>query len=124
VQHALKTTAAAVFCYLLYSLLDWPGIHTCFITCYIVAQTTAAESVEKLSLRIIGCLIGAAAGIAAIVFLVPDSRPSADSMIVVFIGGWAAAFVAAGTLASATQAFRSRSRSSCALSRAPDPRST
>src|SRR5215469_3897604 len=47
VQFALKTTAAAVFCYLLYSLLDWPGIHTCFITVYIVAQTTAAESVEK-----------------------------------------------------------------------------
>jgi multidrug resistance protein MdtO len=95
VQYALKTTAAAVFCYLLYSLLDWPGIHTCFITVYIVAQTTAAESVEKLTLRIIGCLIGAAAGIAAIVFLVPALTSIGGLMIAVFLGAWAGAYVAA-----------------------------
>jgi multidrug resistance protein MdtO len=97
VQYALKTTAAAVFCYLLYSLLDWPGIHTCFVTCYIVAQTTAAESVEKLSLRIVGCLIGAAAGLAAIVFLVPDLTSIGGLMTAVFMGGWAAAYVAGGS---------------------------
>jgi multidrug resistance protein MdtO len=97
VQFALKTTAAAVFCYLLYSLLDWPGIHTCFLTCYIVAQSTAAESVEKLTLRITGCLIGAAAGYAAIVFLVPALTSIGGLMITVFIGAWAGAYVAAGT---------------------------
>ena len=58
-----------MFCYCLYVLLDWPGIHTCFITCYIVALGTAAEAVEKLTLRMLGCLLGAAAGIAAIVFV-------------------------------------------------------
>jgi multidrug resistance protein MdtO len=94
VRYALKTTAAAVFCYLLYSLLDWPGIHTAFITCYIVAQSTAAESVEKLALRIIGCLIGAAAGIAAIVFLVPHLTSIGGLMIAVFVGAWAGAYVA------------------------------
>jgi multidrug resistance protein MdtO len=97
VQYALKTSAAAVFCYLLYSLLDWPGIHTCFITVYIVAQSTAAESVEKLALRIVGCLIGAAAGLAAIVFLVPDLTSIGGLMFAVFIGGWAAAYVAGGS---------------------------
>ena len=97
VHYALKTTAAAVFCYLLYSLLDWPGIHTCFLTCYIVAQGTAAESVEKLSLRLIGCLIGAAAGLAAIVFLVPTLTSIGGLMIAVFVGAWGAGYVAAGT---------------------------
>ena len=72
VHHALKTTGAAMFCYILYSLLNWPTIHTCLITCYIVALGTAAETVEKLSLRILGCLLGAAAGIAAIVFWFPS----------------------------------------------------
>ena len=62
VRYALKTTAAAMFCYVLYLLLDWPGIHTVFITCYIVSLGTTAKSVEKLTLRILGCLIGAAAG--------------------------------------------------------------
>jgi multidrug resistance protein MdtO len=97
VQFALKTTAAALFCYLLYSLLDWPGIHTCFITCYIVAQTTVAESVEKLSLRLIGCLIGAAAGIGAIVFVLPALTSIGGLMIAVFVGGWAGAYVAGGS---------------------------
>jgi multidrug resistance protein MdtO len=72
VRYALKTTAAAMFCYVLYSLLDWPGIHTCLITIYIVSLGTTAETVEKLTLRIMGCLLGAAAGIAAIVYLIPS----------------------------------------------------
>lgn len=97
VHYALKATTAATFCYLLYSLLDWPGIHTCFLTCYIVAQITTAESVEKLSLRLIGCVIGAAAGIAAIVFLIPSLTSIGGLMIAVFVGAWAASYVAAGT---------------------------
>jgi multidrug resistance protein MdtO len=96
VQYALKTTAAAMFCYVLYSLLDWNTIHTSFLTCYIVAQSTAAESVEKLSLRITGCLIGGAAGIAAIVFLMPHFTSIGGLMITVFVGGWVGAYVAAG----------------------------
>jgi multidrug resistance protein MdtO len=72
VHYALKTTAAAMFCYFLYSLLDWPSIHTSLITCYIVSLGTTAETIEKLSLRILGCLVGAAAGIAAIVYVIPS----------------------------------------------------
>ena len=96
-QYALKTTAAAIFCYVLYSLLDWPGIHTCFLTCYIVAQTTAAESVQKLSLRLIGCLVGAAAGIASIVFLMPSVTSVGGLMAVAFTGAWLSSYVAAGS---------------------------
>ncbi|WP_459694348.1 FUSC family protein, partial [Achromobacter xylosoxidans] len=66
VAYALKTTAAAMFCYLLYTLLDWPGIHTCVITCYIVSLGTAGETVQKLRLRLAGCVIGALAGTAAL----------------------------------------------------------
>jgi multidrug resistance protein MdtO len=97
VHYALKTTAAAMFCYVLYSLLDWPGIHTCFITCYIVSLGTTAESVEKLALRILGCLIGAAAGIGSIVFLVPSLTSIGDLMTVVFLGAYPAAYVAGGS---------------------------
>jgi multidrug resistance protein MdtO len=96
VNYALKTTAAAMFCYLLYSLLDWPGIHTCFITVYIVFGTTA-ETVEKFTLRILGCLVGAAAGYAAIIFLVPSLTSIDQLMAVVFLGTLAAGYVAAGS---------------------------
>jgi multidrug resistance protein MdtO len=97
VQYALKTTAAAMFCYILYSLLDWSGIHTAFITCYIVSLGTTAETVEKLTLRISGCLIGAAAGYGAIIFLVPYLTSITALMILVFVGALAAGYVAAGS---------------------------
>jgi multidrug resistance protein MdtO len=96
VYYALKTTVAAVFCYVLYSLLDWPGIHTSFITCYIVSLGTTAETVEKLTLRICGCMVGAAAGLAAIVFLVPSLTSIGALMAVVFLGAYASAYVAGG----------------------------
>jgi multidrug resistance protein MdtO len=97
VYYALKTTGAAMFCYVLYSQLDWPGIHTCFLTCYIVSLGTTAETVEKLALRISGCLAGAALGYGVMIFLVPDLTSIGALMIVVFIGALAAAYVAAGS---------------------------
>jgi multidrug resistance protein MdtO len=97
VRYALKTTAAAMFCYVLYLLLDWPSIHTIFITCYIVSLGTTAETVEKLTLRILGCLVGAASGIAAIVYLIPSVTSIGALMIVVFFGALVSAWVAAGS---------------------------
>ena len=97
VHYALKTTGAAMFCYVLYSQLDWSGIHTAFITCYIVSLSTTAETVEKLVLRISGCLVGAAAGYGAMIFLVPELTSIGALMILVFIGALASAYVAAGS---------------------------
>ncbi|HMK91308.1 MAG TPA: FUSC family protein [Methylocystis sp.] len=97
VRYALKTTAAAMFCYVSYTLLDWPGIHTCFLTCYIVSLETTAETIEKLTLRISGCLIGSAAGYTAIVFLAPSLTSIGDLMTVVFLGAMASAWVSAGS---------------------------
>ncbi|HMI41413.1 MAG TPA: FUSC family protein [Sphingomicrobium sp.] len=95
VQYALKATAAAMICYVTYSLLDWPGIHTCFITVYIVSLGTTAETVEKMTLRILGCLIGAALGIAAIAFVMPGVTSIGVLMAIIaaaaFISGWIAA---------------------------------
>lgn len=97
VRHALKTTAAAMLCYALYSLLDWRGIHTCFITCYIVSLGTSAETIEKFVLRIAGCLIGAAAGLAAIVYVIPSLTSIAALLTVVFLVALGSAWVAAGS---------------------------
>jgi multidrug resistance protein MdtO len=97
IRYALKTTAAAMFCYFLYSLLDWPGIHTAFLTCYIVSLGTTAETVEKLTLRILGCLVGAAAGYATMIFLIPYLTSITALMVVVFVGALAAGYVSAGS---------------------------
>jgi multidrug resistance protein MdtO len=97
VYYALKTTAAAMLCYTIYLLLDWPGIHTCFITCYIVSLGTTAETIEKLALRISGALIGAAFGLAAIVFLLPYVTSIGSLLVVVFMAALVSAWVAAGS---------------------------
>ncbi|KVP46200.1 FUSC family protein [Burkholderia ubonensis] len=97
IRYALKTTVAAMFCYLLYSQLDWSGIHTCFITCYMVSLGSTAETVEKLTLRIAGCIAGALAGTAALVFVVPSLSSIGHLMALVFVGAGLAAWVAFGS---------------------------
>ncbi|WP_042877626.1 FUSC family protein [Cupriavidus necator] len=97
VRYALKTTGAAMFCYLLYQQLNWPGIHTCFITCYLVSLGTAAETMEKLTLRLAGCLVGAVIGTAALVYIVPSLTSVGGLMLLVFAGTWISAWVAQGS---------------------------
>jgi multidrug resistance protein MdtO len=97
VYYAIKTTAAAMLCYTAYLLLDWPGIHTCFITCYIVSLGTTAETIEKLTLRLLGALFGAGSGLAAIVFLMPHLTSISSLLVVVFAAGLVSAWVAAGS---------------------------
>ncbi|MGO4152454.1 FUSC family protein [Cupriavidus sp. YAF13] len=106
IHYALKTTGAAMFCYLLYQQLNWPGIHTCFITCYLVSLGTAAETVEKLSLRLAGCLAGAVIGTAALVYVVPSLSSVGGLMLLVFAGTWISAWVAQGSARIAYAGFQ------------------
>jgi multidrug resistance protein MdtO len=86
-----------MFCYLLYSQINWPGIHTCFITVYMVSLGTTAETVEKMTLRITGCLVGAVLGIGAILFVVPVLSSVVGLMTLVLIGAWLSAWIAFGS---------------------------
>ncbi|MFM0015788.1 FUSC family protein [Paraburkholderia sediminicola] len=105
-RYALKTTVAAMFCYLLYSQINWPGIHTCFITVYMVSLGTTAETVEKMTLRIAGCLVGALLGIAAIVFITPVLTSVAGLMTLVLVGAWLSAWIAFGSPRMAYAGFQ------------------
>jgi multidrug resistance protein MdtO len=96
-QFAIKTTLAAMFCYLTYSVLNWPGIHTALITCFIVSLGTAAETVEKLALRIVGCLIGAGLGLLVLIRIIPLVTGIGGLAVVVFAGAFLAAWIGAGS---------------------------
>ena len=96
-RYALKTTAAALICYLIYTGIGWDGIHTAMITCYVAALGTTGETVHKLALRITGCLIGAAMGVAAIAFVIPQLQSIGGLMALVFAGILIAGWVAAGS---------------------------
>lgn len=96
VQYALKATAAAMLCFFIYNILDWPGIHTAFITCFIVSLGTTGETIEKLTLRILGAMIGAALGLAAIVFVMPDITSIGQLMLIVAFVALASGWISAG----------------------------
>ena len=92
VHYAIKTTAAAIVCYIAYQLMDWPGIHTCMITCFFVALTTVGETVHKGTLRLTGCIVGGVLGIGTILLLMPVMTDLGELLLLVaavtFLAGW------------------------------------
>jgi multidrug resistance protein MdtO len=96
-RFALKTTLAAILCYLFYAAIDWQGIHTAMVTCYVASLGTAGDTLHKLALRIAGCLIGAVIGVASIIVLMPQMETVGGLMLLVFFVALLAAWVARGS---------------------------
>lgn len=97
VRFALKVTLAAMICYLLYTGVDWYGIHTAFITCVFIALGSTEATLRKGTLRIVGCVIGALLALITIVFLIPHMETIASLVIVVACVSAIAGWVATGT---------------------------
>ena len=94
IQFALKATFGAMFCYLLYTGIDWTGIHTAFITCMFIALESTEATLYKGMLRIVGCVIGGAFALFSIIFLIPHMETIASLIVLVAavsaIAGWIA----------------------------------
>ncbi|MGF6709507.1 multidrug resistance protein MdtO [Luteibacter sp. W1I16] len=71
VQFALKVTVAVVAAYVTYTLLVWPGIRTAVTTCFFVALSSLGETMHKLTLRLLGALMGGLLAGLCIVFVIP-----------------------------------------------------
>jgi multidrug resistance protein MdtO len=71
-RFALKTTIAVMASYFIYTMLDWSGIRTAVTTCFFVALGSLGETMHKLTLRIVGALIGGAAALLSIVYVLPQ----------------------------------------------------
>jgi multidrug resistance protein MdtO len=84
-------------CYLLYTGVDWYGIHTAFITCVFIALGSTEATLRKGTLRIVGCLIGALLALFTIFFLIPHMETIASLVIVVACVSAIAGWVATGT---------------------------
>jgi multidrug resistance protein MdtO len=96
-RFALKVTLAVLICYFAMNLADWPGIHTCVITCFFVALGTVGETIHKATLRFIGCLIGAGLGLGAILLLMPLMTDLGDLLLLLAPVTLLAAWVASGS---------------------------
>ncbi|WP_181441939.1 FUSC family protein [Swingsia samuiensis] len=92
VGFALKGTAAVFISYLIFKALDWPGIHTCIITCFLVALPRVGEMISKELMRFIGSLIGGGVSILSIIYLFPHMDEITLLSIIIFImsllSGW------------------------------------
>jgi len=97
VHFALKVTFAATFCYILYSAIDWSGIHTAFITCTFIALESTEATLYKGTLRIVGCVIGGALALFSIVFLMPHMETIASLVVLVACASAIAGWVATGS---------------------------
>jgi len=97
VRFALKVTLAAMFCYILYSAIDWSGIHTAFITCTFIALESTEATLYKGTLRFVGCLIGGALALFSIVFLMPHMETIASLVVLVACASGIAGWVGAGS---------------------------
>lgn len=100
-RFALKTTLAALIAYITYTALGWQDIHTAMVTCYVAALGSTGETVHKLVLRIVGCLVGAAMGIFSILVFMPHMTSIGSLMVLVFAGAFVASWVACGSERSA-----------------------
>ncbi|KXV56374.1 fusaric acid resistance protein [Acetobacter tropicalis] len=96
VRFAVKGTAAVMLSYFLFKVLAWPGIHTCVITCFIVALPTMGEMISKLTLRIAGALVGGAMGIGSLIILMPHLQNSAAFLAMMAAGALVACWIKTG----------------------------
>jgi multidrug resistance protein MdtO len=93
VRFALKTTAAVMASYIIYSGLDWPGISTCITTCFFVALGTLGETMHKLTLRLSGAVIGGIGGGLCIVYLLPEMTDIGQLSLLIITVSFACAWV-------------------------------
>ncbi|WP_333500031.1 multidrug efflux transporter permease subunit MdtO [Kluyvera sp. CHPC 1.2972] len=70
-RYALKTLLACLICFIFYSGVDWEGIHTCMLTCIIVANPSIGSSYQKMALRFGGALAGALLALLVTIAIMP-----------------------------------------------------
>ncbi|HEY1214995.1 MAG TPA: FUSC family protein, partial [Bryobacteraceae bacterium] len=93
IHFAFKTALASMICYAIYTGVDWPGISTSLVTCFIVALDTVGATFRKLALRLTGVAIGGLLfGIGGIAFVLSNMTNVVELLLVVavvfFISGW------------------------------------
>jgi multidrug resistance protein MdtO len=71
-RFAVRGTLAAMFAYVVYQAIDWPGLSTAFVTCILTALSTIGASRQKQFLRLAGAIVGGFVfGMGAQIFVLP-----------------------------------------------------
>lgn len=105
VKFAVRTVLAAMICYVFYTAVEWPGIHTAMLTCIIMALPPLGSSSlggvsHKGLVRVVGALLGSGLALFCTVFILPrlDGLTGLLAMVLPVIAG--AAWITAGSAKS------------------------
>ncbi|RDK11438.1 FUSC family protein [Cupriavidus lacunae] len=94
-RFALKTVLSAMLCYLFYSAVQWPGIHTAMLTCFVIALPSLGAMSHKGLARVVGCALGSVVTLAATVIIIPHldtiTGLLALTLPIIAAGAWVAA---------------------------------
>jgi multidrug resistance protein MdtO len=91
IRFAIKGCLATAICYIIYTALDWPGISTSVLTCFVTALSTLGASRQKQILRLTGATFGGLLGIASLVFIVPNIESiTAMTLLITAVSAFAA----------------------------------
>lgn len=96
-RFALKVSLASMTCYIVYTGLDWSGIHTAFITCCFIALESTEATMRKGWLRFIGCSTGGLLGFLAIMYLIPHMETIVSLVLLTAAVSVPAGWIAAGS---------------------------
>ncbi|WP_374638658.1 FUSC family protein [Agrobacterium salinitolerans] len=97
VRFALKVTLAVAITYGFYTVFGMFEIHTAMITCFYVALASRGEINHKITLRLSGCLLGAALGVTAVELLMPHMTDIGHLLLLVAPVAFVAAWIALGS---------------------------
>jgi multidrug resistance protein MdtO len=94
-RFALKTVLGALLCYVFYTAVQWQGIHTAMLTCFILALPSLGASTHKGLMRIVGCAVGSVVALIATIFIIPHLESITGLLLltlpIVAVGAWVAA---------------------------------
>ncbi len=94
VKFAAKGCLTAALCYIIYNVIDWPGISTAVTTCFLTALSTIGSSRQKQVLRISGALVGGfLIGMGSQLFILPYLDSIAGfTILIIFVTALASWF--------------------------------
>jgi multidrug resistance protein MdtO len=97
-KFAIKSTLAVMCAYLIYTGFAYPGISTAVTTCFFVSLGSLGESIQKLTLRIEGALVGGLAAGLCIAFLSPSMTDIGQLSLLIAAAAGVCAWVAASSV--------------------------
>ncbi|RZU43646.1 FUSC family protein [Edaphobacter modestus] len=98
IAFALKISLCATVCYIVYNAIDWPGVSTSVTTVMVTGLSTTAAMKQRVTLRILGSLLGGLLlGLGTIALLFPYMDSITSLIVLVGTIAFAASWISGGS---------------------------